>query len=198
LHGGKYHRRLGRLAPLLYAPTDVGPMGLSRLVAAPDLFRRLPRDVQDPLAHRAIRPAGAAWLQPRLTEVPIRYGRSVSRATAEGSTLRLTLDHGEEILTEHLLLGTGYRVDITRYPFLSRGLVTRIARAGGFPVLSEGLESSVPGLHFLGAPAAWSFGPTMRFVAGSWYASRSLVRVVTGQKARTVANGPVSSLEEAA
>ena len=42
LHGGKYHRKLGRLAPLLYAPTDVGPMGLSRLVAVPDLFRRLP------------------------------------------------------------------------------------------------------------------------------------------------------------
>jgi hypothetical protein len=43
LHGGKYHRRLGRLAPLVYAPTDVGPIGLSRLVAVPDLFRRLPR-----------------------------------------------------------------------------------------------------------------------------------------------------------
>ena len=27
LHGGKYQRKLGRLAPLLYAPTDVGPMG---------------------------------------------------------------------------------------------------------------------------------------------------------------------------
>ena len=45
LHGGKYQRKLGRLAPLVYAPTDVGPMGLSRLVAVPDLFRRLPRQV---------------------------------------------------------------------------------------------------------------------------------------------------------
>ena len=31
----KYHRLLGRAAPLVYAPTDVGPMGLSRLVAVP-------------------------------------------------------------------------------------------------------------------------------------------------------------------
>jgi FAD-dependent urate hydroxylase len=198
LHGGKYHRRLGRLAPLVYAPTDVGPMGLSRLVAAPDLFRRLPRDVQDPLAYRAIRPAGAAWLQPRLTEVPVRLGRSVSSAAAEGSTVRLTLDDAEEIHAEHLLFGTGYRVDILRYPFLAPELVARIARAGGFPLLSEGLESSVPGLHFLGAPAAWSFGPTMRFVAGSWYASRSLVRVVSGQKDRAVAKRPAPSLGEAA
>jgi hypothetical protein len=35
-------------------------------------------------------------------------------------------------------------------------------------------ESSTPGLHFLGAPAAWSYGPTMRFVSGSWYASAAL------------------------
>ena len=71
LHGGKYQRKLGRLAPLVYAPTDVGPMGLSRLVAVPDLFRRLPRRIQDPLAYRSIRPAGAAWLTPRLQNVPI-------------------------------------------------------------------------------------------------------------------------------
>jgi hypothetical protein len=27
LHGGKYHRMLGRYSKLVYAPTDVGPMG---------------------------------------------------------------------------------------------------------------------------------------------------------------------------
>ena len=36
LHGGKYQRMLGRYSRLVYAPTDVGPMGLSRLVAVPD------------------------------------------------------------------------------------------------------------------------------------------------------------------
>ena len=53
LHGGKYHRKLGNLAPLVYAPTDVGPMGISRVVAVPGLFRRLPRVVQEPMATRA-------------------------------------------------------------------------------------------------------------------------------------------------
>jgi len=32
----------------------------------------------------------------------------------------------------------------------------------------------VPGLHFLGAPAALSYGPLMRFVAGTGYASAAL------------------------
>jgi hypothetical protein len=183
LHGGKYHRKLGRLAPLVYAPTDVGPMGLSRLVAVPDLFRRLPRAVQEPLAYRAIQPAGAAWLVSRLQEVPIRLGREVRAARPAGDKLRVELDGGEVRTVDHLLYGTGYRVDIGRYPFLAPDLVEAIRQVNRYPVLRPGLESSVPRLHFLGAPAAWSFGPIMRFVSGSWYASRSLSRAVTGRSA---------------
>ena len=180
LNGGKYQRMLGRYARLVYAPTDVGPMGLSRLVAVPDLFRRLPRQAQDPLAYRSIRPAGAAWLPPRLTEVPIRLGRTVVSATARDGQVHITFADGDTQTVDHLLFGTGYQVDITRYPFLTAALTVRIRRAGGYPMLRRGLESSVPGLHFLGAPAAWSFGPIMRFVCGGWYTGRALVRTIVG------------------
>jgi FAD-dependent urate hydroxylase len=180
LHGGKYHRMLGRYARLVYAPTDVGPMGLSRLVAVPDLFRQLPRRAQDPLAYRAIRPAGAAWLPQRLTEVPIKLGRTMVSATARDGELHITFADGDTQAVDHLLFGTGYRVDITRYPFLTAALTARIRRAGGYPLLGRGMESSVPGLHFLGAPAAWSFGPIMRFVSGGWYTGRALVRTIAG------------------
>ncbi len=180
LNGGKYQRMLGRYAQLVYAPTDVGPMGLSRLVAVPDLFRRLPRRAQDPLAHRSIRPAGAAWLPPRLTEVPIRLGRTVVSATARDGQVHVTFADGDAQTVDHMLFGTGYQVDITRYPFLTAELTARIRRAGGYPLLGRGMESSVPGLHFLGAPAAWSFGPIARFVSGGWYTCRALVRTVAG------------------
>jgi predicted ATP-grasp superfamily ATP-dependent carboligase len=187
LHGGKYNRRLGRFAPLLYAPTDVGPMGLSRLVAATDGFRRLPHALQEPMAHRCIRPAGAAWLVPRLADVPILLGRAVRRATPAGDAVDVEFDDGTTRHVDHILCGTGYRVDVARYPFLSPELVKRIRTVDGYPVLRPGLESSVPGLHILGAPAARSFGPTMRFVSGSWYAGRSLTRSVTGRSARPTA-----------
>jgi hypothetical protein len=164
----------------VYAPTDVGPLGLSRLVAVPDLFRRLPRRAQDRLSYRAIRPAGAAWLPPRLSEIPISLGRTVVSATPEGGALRITFADGDVQTVDHLLFGTGYRVDITRYPFLTAALTARIRRAGGYPLLGPGMESSVPGLHFLGAPAAWSFGPIMRFVSGGWYTGRALVRTIAG------------------
>jgi FAD-dependent urate hydroxylase len=181
LNGGKYQRMLGRHARLVYAPTDVGPMGLSRLVAVPDLFRRLPRSAQDPLAYRSIRPAGAAWLPPRLTEVPIRLGRTVASATERDGQLLITFADGGTRTVDHLLFGTGYRVDITRYPFLTAELTARIGRAGGYPLLGPGMESSVPGLHFVGAPSAWSFGPIVRFVSGGWYTARQLVRTIAGR-----------------
>lgn len=180
LHGGKYHRMLGRMTPLVYAPTDVGPMGLSRIVAVPDLFRRIPRAIQDPLAYRSIRPAGAKWLQPRLADVPIHLGRTVTAADGRGDRVTVRLDDGSSRTVDHLLFGTGYRVDVSRYPFLSERLVRRVRQVNGYPVLRKGMESSVPGLHFLGAPAAWSFGPIMRFVAGGWYGASSLTRSVVG------------------
>jgi hypothetical protein len=73
-----------------------------------------------------------------------------------------------------VLLGTGYQVDVARYSFLSRDLSSRVRVVDGWPVLSTGLRSSVPGLYFLGAPAAGSFGPLLHFVAGTEFASRAL------------------------
>jgi hypothetical protein len=40
----------------------------------------------------------------------------------------------------------------------------------------------------VGAPAAWSFGPLMRFVAGVGYAARKLTCGITGSKKQESAN----------
>jgi thioredoxin reductase len=184
LHGGKYHRKLGKWAPLVYAPTDVGPMGISRIVAVPDLFRRFPRSVQDPMATRAIRPAGAAWLQPRLTDVAIHLGRTVRAASEQESRLRVQTDDGVTRVVDHLMFGTGYRVDISRYPFLDTHLSRAVSQVNGYPLLRPGMESSVPRLHFLGAPASRSYGPIMRFVAGGWFGAESLTKQVLAERAR--------------
>src|SRR5205807_371308 len=55
----KWFHTFKPVARLLYAPPDVGQAGLSHLVAKPNLFRRLPRSIQDRWGKRAIRPAGA-------------------------------------------------------------------------------------------------------------------------------------------
>jgi hypothetical protein len=63
-------------------------------------------------------------------------------------------------------------------------------RAEGYPLLGPGMESSVPGLHFLGAPAAWSFGPIVRFVSGGWYTGRAPVRTIVGSSRLPAAAEP--------
>lgn len=184
LHGDGLIDSLGRLAPLFYAPTDVGPIGISRLVATPEVFRRLPRPLFDLIAARAIRPAGASWLKPRLPEVPVTPAVSVTTATPRDDRLDLQLSDGSRRRVDHLLFATGYDVDIRRYPFLYPPLAAQVRCVDGYPVLRRGLESSVPRLHFLGAPAARSFGPVMRFVAGSWFSSRAIARTVAAQDVR--------------
>ncbi|HVW87685.1 MAG TPA: FAD-dependent oxidoreductase [Bryobacteraceae bacterium] len=174
------HHRLGKTTRrLLYAPTDVGPAGVSQLVARPDLLKYLPRGVRNTLWMRCIRPAGARWLVHRLQGVPVRLGRSVVSAAISGGRVSLRLDDDSPRVVDHVLLGTGYRVDISRYGFFSPELSGRIHRANGYPLLGEGLETSVPGLHILGAPAAWSYGPLMQFVSGARYASLALSRRIS-------------------
>jgi hypothetical protein len=171
---------LGPISKIFYSWTDVGPAGISRIVSSPDLLKRLPRDVQTVLRKRSIRPAGASWLPARLAKVPLTTGRSVVSSVELGESIRLTLDDGGERFVDHVFLGTGYRVDVTRYDFLAADIVASLRRSENFPELGPGFESSVPGLHFLGAPAAWSYGPLMYFVSGTKYAASNLSRHLGG------------------
>jgi hypothetical protein len=173
LRGKGVYKRLGRLGPVVYAPTDVGPLWYSRLVAEPRLFTRLPRESQSRIAARCIRPAGSHWLRARLSGTPLTMGRTVAQVETREGRVDLTLDDGTHRTVDRVLLGTGYRVDVTQYGILDE-VVDAVRREAGYPLLGPGLESSLAGLHFLGAPAAWSFGPIMRFVSGSWYAGREL------------------------
>ncbi len=176
------HRGFGpSISKLLYAPTDVGPAGVSQIVARPDLVRRFSRPIQDWLRNRSIRPAGARWLVERLKNVPMNLGCTVASATAKGERVRIRLDNGCERDFDHVFLGTGYRVDVSKYDFLAPKLASSISRQQGYPRLTDGFETSVPGLHILGAPAVWSFGPLMQFVVGTHYSSRALTRFVAGK-----------------
>lgn len=179
-------QRLGPLAKLLYSPYDVGPAGVSRIVAVPELVMCFPRSVQDRFRVRSLRPAGARWLTDRMAPVPLTTGRSVVTAVRSGDELDLTLDDGSRRRVHHVLLGTGYRVDVSRCPFLPAELTRGLARSDGFPKLSRHFESSIPGLHFLGAPSAWTFGPLMYFVAGTQYAARTLARRIASPTRRSL------------
>jgi hypothetical protein len=169
---------------MFYGRGDVGPAGVSIMVQHPNLFRRLPRAVQERWGARAIRPAVSHRLMPRTRDLPIHFNRYVVQARVQGGRLRLRVNDGTDRTVDHVILGTGYRVNIARYPFLSPAVLERLDMVDGYPRLGAGFETSLPGLHILGAPAAWSFGPLMRFVAGTEFASRALTRRIVRAKRR--------------
>jgi hypothetical protein len=182
MHG--WLHKLGPISSLLYSKHEVGPLGISRLVAAPMLVHQIPLNVRDKIRIRAVRPAGAKWLPDRLAHVMLTVGRTVRAAKSTGTEVQLFLDDGSERWIDHVLLGTGYDVDIDRYDFLDPDLRRAIRRLGGYPDLRRGFRSSVPGLHFIGATAARSFGPLLYFVAGTEFASRGLTAHIAGSRSR--------------
>jgi hypothetical protein len=118
---------------------------------------------------------------PRVRGVRFTLGHRITGARPVDGRLGLTLDDGSTRRVDHAFLATGYRVDIAGYPFLSAELARSVRSRNGYPELGAGFESSVPGLHFLGAPAASSFGPILRFVCGTWYASRVLSQALVAR-----------------
>jgi cation diffusion facilitator CzcD-associated flavoprotein CzcO len=171
-------QKLGPIAKLLYSPYDIGPAGVSRIVAVPDSMKYFPRGIQDAFRRRALRPAGARWLVNRCQAIPILTHRRVESAVPAGEKLRIRLDDGSVREADHALLGTGYRVDVTRYPFLPPELSRSLSQVDGFPKLKAGFESSISGLYFLGAPSSWNFGPVMYFVCGTDFTGRRLARYI--------------------
>jgi pyridine nucleotide-disulfide oxidoreductase len=184
LRGERIYEKASAVRDLLYPPLGVGPPGLNLFMGIPRVYRLLPRKLAGPLAYRTIRPAGASWLRPRLAGVELGLGRAVISASAKNGKARLSLRDGGESIADHVLLGTGYRVDIRGYSFLDPDLARAVRTTNGYPVLSPFFESSVEGLYFLGAVAATSAGPGTRFVSHTGPVAAAVTQGVTGGRRR--------------
>jgi FAD-dependent urate hydroxylase len=178
LTDGKANKpKLWWLREALAAPSAVGPFPLSWLAEFPGLAWRLPRKMRDEFTQRCLKAGAAGWLRPRFANVAIDAGRTIKGARADAGRVALELDNGKRSF-DHVLLGTGYRVDIARLGILPRELLDKIARVDGSPILGAGFVSSVPGLHFVGSYAVRSYGPLLRFIAGAPFTARSVTRAV--------------------
>jgi cation diffusion facilitator CzcD-associated flavoprotein CzcO/predicted ATP-grasp superfamily ATP-dependent carboligase len=165
-------------------PTAVGGRLSGWIAAAPDAFRRVPASAKPWVSQRCLRPAGSGWLRPRLESAVLSCGVSATGAHEHDGGVRLELDDGSERIVDHVLLGTGFAIDVSRYKLLAPDLAAEMQTSDGYPRLRPGLESSIDGLHFVGAPAALSFGPVMRFVVGSWYAAPAVTLRILGRRQR--------------
>ena len=170
---------------------------------SPPAFRRLPEEMRILKARTTLGPAGGWWLKHRVDGVvEVLTNHRLRGAEPHGTGVRLLLDGARtELDVDHVMAGTGFRIDIARLPFLPEALRTRIATLQGYPVVSRAGQSSVPGLYFAGAPAAVSLGPSVRFIAGTHTSvrqlSRSLRRRARAARSATAAHSAEDSLQSA-
>lgn len=172
-----------RLRETLTAPSEVGPFPLSWLVEVPGIVRNMPDALRNEFSRRCLKAAASGWLKPRFAKVRCNPGRTILNARALGDRVALDLDTGVQVF-DHVLLGTGFQVDIARLGILAPQLLHRINSADGSPLLGSGLQSSMPKLHFVGSYAVRSFGPLLRFIAGAPYAARAVAHAARGRAAR--------------
>src|SRR5215831_12914839 len=165
--------------------SGLGPGIRSLLFAdAPGAFRYLPESYRLQTVRTFLGPAGGWFAKEKVIgKVPLLLGSSLERAEISGRhvSLRLRSDDGSirSIDADQVIAATGYKVDVSRLPFLHAGLRDKIRLLEGAPVLSSSFESSVCGLYFVGLAAANGFGPVMRFACGAGYTARRLSREMT-------------------
>jgi cation diffusion facilitator CzcD-associated flavoprotein CzcO len=117
------------------------------------------------------------WLVPRLEpEVVHQHPRCevVSVAARSGDAVRLTLSDDTVLDADHVVFASGYRADLPRVPYLS-GVLDQVSVTDGFPDLTEGFETSMPGLYVVGFSATRDFGPFYGFTKGCPSAARIVV-----------------------
>jgi len=176
------------LGDALIPPSQVGPFPFNWLVEVPSIIRHFSEQSRDRLNRHCLRPTAALWLRSRLQDVAVNEGGRILDARRDGDRIALTLDNGTRRV-DHVLLATGYRIDLEKIAILDPRLRSRIARRDGLPILSAGFESSVAGLHFVGSFAVASFGPLLRFIAGAGFAAQRIARSAIG-------HGRISSFPE--
>ena len=142
------------------------------------MYWRLPNVVRTFWLKSEARPAVFSELRPRLGSVRFAFGRKVTAAHMRGNRVELELDDHSIRSVDHVVLGTGYRVNVNAIPFLAPELRRQIRQHDGYPDLNSGMESTVSRLYFTGAAAARNFGRNMWFVYGAPWAAERISRVL--------------------
>lgn len=145
----------------------------------PYLFYRLPQPRKDRFIRSHYAAAASDWLRSRVIgKVALREGYAVAQAHAANGKVIATLSDGATVHAAHIILATGYQVDLHKLTMIHPSLQSAIAADGGQPRLDSSFQSSVSGLYFVGLTSLHAFGPLYRFVVGCDAAARRVARSI--------------------
>ena len=85
-------------------------------------------------------------------------GTEVTGVAAGAGAVTLALSNGTTLTADHVVFASGYRADLASVPYLA-GVLDRVSVTDGSPDLTEGFETSLPGLYVTGFATTRDFGP---------------------------------------
>lgn len=150
----------------------------------PYLFYRFPQARKDRYLGSHYNAAASDWLRERVIgKIDLREKQKVTAMQAAEGGVAVTLSTGEQLQVDHVMLSTGYGVDLRKLSMLHPDLSAEVKTDAHVPLLNPYFESSVPGLYFVGLSSVRIFGPLYRFVVGN----KATAQRVAGSVARKVA-----------
>ena len=166
------------------------------LSEAPLLFHYLPVSLRLHIVRTHLGPAGGWFVRDKVIgKVPMLLGSRVTNAESHDDRVRLTIEAQDGtsslVVTDHVIAATGYCVDLRRLAFLDSAIQAQLSSVDHTPVLSANFESSIPGLYFVGALSANSFGPLVRFAFGAHFTANRLSRHLGKHSRRSLAEPAV-------
>ncbi len=178
--------------------TGIGPgWKLFLCTNAPLIFRHMPVRSRLERVRRILGPAPCWFTKEQVVgKVQLMVSTEVEGVEARDGRVVLKLSdssgQSKAISADHVIAATGYRVDLSRLAFLDSGIRSAIQSVENTPVLSSNFESSIPGLYFVGASAANTFGPLLRFAFGARFTARRISKHL----AKSIASHRLSKEED--
>jgi thioredoxin reductase len=148
-------------------------------LAHPDFWRGLSAERQQAIAMQfweVGRLTLEPWLVPRIDPAVVTShpGHEVVEVVADDRAVTMKTSAGSTLTADHVIFASGYRADLARVPYLV-DVLGDVSVTDGFPCLSPGFETSLPGLYVTGFSATRDFGPFFGFTKGCPAAARIAV-----------------------
>jgi cation diffusion facilitator CzcD-associated flavoprotein CzcO len=181
-----FHDRSPDYRPLkdrVLNPRSVIGLGWRSKIAVdlPLVFHVMPEKLRHRVVARHLGPAPGWFSRPGFEGFVLPHlGCHLEEVTESGSQVRVRYRDpsgaSREMMTDHVIAGTGFQPFLKALPFLDDKLAAQVRTAKGTPDLDSNFGSSVAGLHMTGLASANNFGPMCRFACGARFTSKRLSR----------------------
>jgi hypothetical protein len=152
------------------------------------------------IVKRHLGPSGGWFIRDLIVGKVAQHRGSIQRAEVRGQQVALTIQSADgkttDLLVDHVVAGTGYRYEVAKAPFFDDKIKAAVKVEEGYPALTRNFESSVPGLYFVGLPAANTFGPLQRFALGARFATSRVTSHLVRRSSALKVGGSVRSADD--